>query len=263
MPHSPKDQARLVSRFRHRVVSYFTRSTASRAAGGALLCAFALAITCKVHAQSPLGALPDASNDARPADCLPDKSGYLKARLKGSINSELDWGNAGTQCTGAVRPVDGGVRMTFARKLDEKPAEKSNPGGERPGVERLVLVFGIAGLREGKSGRTLPVNVTVIREGTGDFFGTQGDNKCTLDQVTQAPITGIPHRIRSYRVVARGFCIEPARAVRGNGAVLISRFDYAGRVDYEDEADASPAQPNGTLKEIHDGNRADLPVSSR
>jgi hypothetical protein len=33
-------------------------------------------------------------------------------------------------------------------------------------------------------------------------------------------------------VTARGFCTEPARAVRGKGAVLLSRFDYSGRVDF-------------------------------
>ena len=77
--------------------------------------------------------------------------------------------------------------------------------------------------------------MTVIREGRGEFYSTQGDDKCTLDEVTQTPIVGIPHRSRSYRIVARGFCTEPARAVRGKGAVLLSRFDYAGRVDFETE----------------------------
>ena len=194
----------------------------------------ALATACKVHAQSSPQALAGPADDAAPADCLPDKSGYLRARLKGSISSELDWGNAGTQCTGAVRPTDGGVRMRFTRSL------------EKPG-ERLVLVFGIAGLREGQPARALPVNVTVFREGSGDFFGTQGDNKCMLDEVTQTPLAGIPTRTRAYRVVARGFCTEPARAVRGAGVVLISRFDYAGRVDYETEnAGGEPPKPQAT-----------------
>lgn len=212
------------------------------------MCALALAVTCKVHAQAAdiqkqkadstaLGVTLGVTDDAAPADCLPDRSGYLRGRLKGAINLELDWGNAGTQCTGAVRPTDGGVRMRFTHKMPESK-------------DRLVLVFGIAGLREGQPARTLPVNVTVIREGSGDFFGTQGDDKCTLDQVTQTPIVGIPHRTRSYRVVVRGFCTEPARAVRGAGAVLLSRFDYAGRVDYETEdktEDESPAAGKKTV----------------
>ena len=108
-----------------------------------------------------------------------------------------------------------------------------------------MLVFGIAGLREGTGANALPVNVTLIREGTGEFYGTRGDDKCMLDEVRQTPLVGIPHRSRTYMVVARGFCTEPARALQGAGAVLISRFDYAGRVDFDAEdaiADEPPAQ---------------------
>ena len=136
------------------------------------------------------------------------------------MSTELNWGNDGTECTGAVRPTDGGIRMRFSR-----------PDGQG----KLVLVFGIAHLREGKPARNIPVNVTLIREGAGEFFSTQGDDKCTLDLVTQDVIVGIPRRSRSYRVTARGFCTGPARAVRGEGAVLLSRFDYSGRVDFETE----------------------------
>lgn len=112
------------------------------------------------------------------------------------------------------------------------------------GDGQLVMLFGIAGLREGAPARALPVNVTVIREGTGEFYGTQGDDKCTLDDVTQSPLVGIPHRARTYRVVARGFCTEPARALKGTGSIFISRFDFAGRVDFDSEesADEPPVQ---------------------
>ena len=173
-------------------------------------------IACKVHAQAQQPAVPVAA----PAKCLPAGNGYLRARLSGAMSTELNWGNDGTECTGAVRPTDGGIRMRFSR-LD-------GPG-------KLVLVFGIKQLAEGKSARNVPVNVTLIREGAGEFFSTQGDDKCTLDQVTQDVIVGIPHRSRTYRVTARGFCTEPARAVRGKGSVLLSRFDYSGRVDFGSE----------------------------
>jgi hypothetical protein len=176
-------------------------------------------LACKGHAQAQGTAAPQAP-PAPPAKCLPAGDGYLRARLSGAMNSELNWGNEGTECTGAVRPTDGGIRMRFSR-----PAEQG----------KLVLVFGIAQLPEGKSARNVPVNVTLIREGAGEFFSTQGDDKCTLDLVTQDAIVGIPHRSRSYRVTARGFCTEPARAVRGKGSVLLSRFDYSGRVDFGSE----------------------------
>jgi hypothetical protein len=176
-------------------------------------------LACKVHAQAQ-PPQPSAAAPAQPAKCLPAGNGYLRARLSGAMSTELNWGNDGTECTGAVRPTDGGIRMRFSR-LD-------GPG-------KLVLVFGITKLAEGKSARNVPVNVTLIREGAGEFFSTQGDDKCTLDQVTQDVIVGIPHRSRTYRVTARGFCTEPARAVRGKGSVLLSRFDYSGRVDFGSE----------------------------
>jgi hypothetical protein len=162
-----------------------------------------------------------APDPAASAKCLPE-GGYVRARISGTMSQELDWPNEGTECTGAVRPTDGGVRMRFSR-FDERSANK------------IVLVFGIANLREGESAKTLPVNVTVIREGAGEFYSTQGDDKCMLDTIQQVPIVGVPHRSRSYRVTGRGFCTEPARAVRGTGAILLSRFDFAGRVDFETE----------------------------
>ena len=184
-----------------------------------VLCTLALLLACKGHTQAQPAAAPKAA-PAQPAKCLPAGNGYLRARLAGTLSSELNWGNEGTECTGAVRPTDGGIRMRFSR-----------PDGQH----KLVLVFGIAQLAEGKSARNLPVNVTLIREGAGEFFSTQGDDKCTLDRVTQDAIVGIPNRSRTYRVTARGFCTEPARAVRGKGSVLLSRFDYSGRVDFGTE----------------------------
>jgi hypothetical protein len=189
-----------------------------------IIWALTLGLSCKVHAQPPAGNDDNASSRAEsvtPAPCLPDGAGYLRARLSGVVKAELVWGNEGMECTGAVRP-DGGIRVRFSRNEDAE-------GG------RLVLLFGIAGLREGQAAKALPVNVTVIREGKGEFYSTQGDNKCTLDEVKQEPIVGIPNRSRSYRITARGFCTNPARAVRGDGVILLSRFDYVGRVDFDSE----------------------------
>ena len=182
-------------------------------------CWLTLGLTCKVHAQQPTAADDNVTTAPAPTACLPDGGGFLKARLSGAVQAELVWGNEGTECTGAVRP-DGGLRIRF-----------SHDDGEG----RLVLLFGVAGLREGRSAKALPVNVTVIREGLGEFYSTQGDNKCTLDEVRQEPLVGIPHRSRSYRIIARGFCTHPARAVRGEGVILLSRFDYIGRVDFDSE----------------------------
>src|SRR5690606_18703978 len=97
------------------------------------------------------------------ARCLPSGDGYVGARLSGSIEAEIDWRNEGTECAGATRP-DGGLRLRFSRF--DSQAEG-----------RIVLVLGVAGLEEGQSAKALPVNVTVIREGAGEFYSTQGDDK--------------------------------------------------------------------------------------
>lgn len=178
-----------------------------------------------------------APEDAK-SGCLPGGEGYLRARIAGAVNAELQWGNDAIECTGAVRPTaDGGVRARFS-------------GPEPAGGGRLVIVFGIAKLREGDTARLLPVNVTVMREGRGEFFSTQGDDKCMLDEARLEPIVGIPHRSRSYRLIARGACTEPARAVRGKGAVMLSRFDVVGRVDFE-EADDDQGDAHSTLADAH------------
>lgn len=174
------------------------------------------------------GATPASVAAPLRSTCLADGKGFFKARLQGSLKADVDWGNDGTECTGARRP-DGGVRLGFSRPIYANG-------------ERLVFLFGIAGLKEGVSAKALPVNVTVIRQGTGEFYGTQGDDKCTLDDVRQQPVAGIPLKNRVYYVTARGFCTQPARALRGDGAVLISRFDFSGRLDFADEvADDPPA----------------------
>lgn len=158
--------------------------------------------------------------------CLPDGMAYLRARLNGAINAELNWERSRLQCEGSARPDERGIRLRFTQ-LD---------GSGAP----LVLLFGISGLHEGESGKALPVNVTIIREGSGEFYGTQGDNKCTIDELHQERLSAAPRRERTWRVIARGFCTQPARALNGTGSVLISRFDFAGRVDYGDDVEAPP-----------------------
>lgn len=154
--------------------------------------------------------------------CLPDGNGYLRAKLNGAIAAELKWTNTQMECAGSVRPNGAGVRIRFKQVT---PA----------GTPALVLLFGIGQLREGEAAKALPVNVTVMREGSGEFFSTQGDNKCTVDEVHQQLLSSAPFRKRSYRVEARGFCTAPARAVNGDGSVLITRFDFAGFAEFESE----------------------------
>lgn len=170
------------------------------------------------------GEAAHAGHDSR-IQCLPSGDGYLRAHLSGSVEAELDWRNNAMSCAGSVRPDGNGLRLRFshASQHDAHP---------------LILLFGISGVREGEPGNVLAVNVTIIREGRGEFYSTQGD-KCTIDHLQQTVLPGRPTRNRSYRVEAHGFCNQPARAVSGDGAVLVTRFDFAGRVDSASEDDST------------------------
>ena len=39
---------------------------------------------------------------------------------------------------------------------------------------------------------------------------------------------------RSWRIVARGFCIAPASTLNSDARILVSRFDFAGQAVFED-----------------------------
>jgi len=174
--------------------------------------------------QHPATGAPNSSPDAPPdpswgpgsGGCLADGSGYLRARIRGAFNIDLDWKDAALQCSGEARPDGSGLRMTFA--------------GSGPGGKSMRLVFGVALAREGRPGRELPTNLTVLLDG-GRVFATRGDDKCTLDQLTQRPLPRRGAR-RAWRIEGRGFCVAPANALAGKGRILITRFDFVGRIDF-------------------------------
>jgi nucleoid-associated protein YgaU len=158
--------------------------------------------------------VPGAPAPSKRAVCLASGDGYLHAHLAGAIDATVDWPNSGTLCEGESRDKPPGVRLSFQRL---------------EGKTDLLFVFGITGVSEGKPAREAGVNLTIIVQGTNHLFGTLGDSRCTVDSLTQRQIGPAG----SYRVEARGFCTQPAHAVRGDGAVLVSTFEFAGPVTYE------------------------------
>ena len=161
-------------------------------------------------------AVPADTSAGGPA-CLPDASGYLTARLRGDIELDLDWRQPLLECTGMPRPDGRGVRLRFSATLPD--------GGT------LAFLFAPPELAAGEDARAVPVNVTVLQESTGLIYGTRGDGRCLLDEVTQRPLAGPDDGQHSWVVEARGFCTEPARALDDSGSVLLTRFDFRGRVD--------------------------------
>jgi hypothetical protein len=152
--------------------------------------------------------------------CLPEQDGFITMRLRGSIEEEVRWTEPALECTGMSRPDGKGLRVRFA--------------GSRSGGP-LAVVFAAPDLGVGRSGRRIPVNLTLL-DGAGErIYGTQGDSRCEFDEVDQQPIVNGALPPRSYRIRARGFCIAPARALDGDGAVLVTRFDFVGRVSAADD----------------------------
>jgi len=154
--------------------------------------------------------------------CAPAAAGALRARLQGAIDAELDWNESQPQCLAGLRPGDDGLRLLYK--------------GTTADGESLLLVFGLAGLQPGQSARNVATNVTVVREGVGQFYATQGDGKCAFDAVSQTPAAGQPGL---YRLEGRGYCTQPARAVAGDGAVLLPRFDVVAIVPSAGTDDAT------------------------
>jgi hypothetical protein len=187
--------------------------------------------TASVFAEPPQSGpapatVPAATGTMVTTACLISGDGYFRARLAGAIDATIDWPNSGTRCEGEPREKPPGVRLSFQRVSG--------------GATDLLFVFGITGVREGQPLREAATNLTVIVQGTDRIFGTLGDSRCTVDSLTQRALK-VPG---SYRVEARGFCTQPAHAVRGDGELLVSTFEFAGLVSYRaPEPDVSEAIP--------------------
>lgn len=165
---------------------------------------------------------PASAPPPAPAGCLPSGNGYLRARIRGALNLDIDWRNADIECDGGPRPDGSGIRLAFA-------------GPKRADGHRLRLVFGVSAVREGGNGRSLPTNLTVIVEGAQRLYTTRGEDHCTVDTLNQQRLRapGIP---RKYRVVARGFCVAPASTLNNAERILVSSFDFAGKAVFGDDA---------------------------
>ena len=171
-------------------------------------------VAAPAHVQAP-------SPTKYPTGCLQSGNGYLRARIRGSLNLDIDWHNAEIECDGGSRPDGSGIRVSFA-------------GPKHSDGRRLRMVFGVGEAKEGRPGKELPTNLTVIFEGEDRLFTTRGEGRCTVDDLEQERLGALGGPKRTYRIVARGFCIDPASTLTGDGRILVSRFDFAGNATFED-----------------------------
>jgi hypothetical protein len=198
-------------------------------------CAAALAVSSAPESkaappQDPPQVLPPAP--AAKSGCFVAGDGYLRARLRGALELNLDWKDAQMQCEGGPRPSGNGVRVSIG-------------GPARGEGRRIRIVFGIAGVTEGAGGHALRTNVTILFEGEQRVFATLGDDKCTVDSLTQRRVETLGGDHAIYRVEARGFCLGPATSLSRDERVLITSFDFAGRVEFSDDDrhDLKPQNP--------------------
>jgi hypothetical protein len=172
-----------------------------------------------VPAAAPVSGLATPLKKAQ--GCLAQGNGYLRARIRGAMQMDVNLHNSELECEGGARPDGSGIRVSFAGPL-------------RSDGRRLRMVFGVASAAEGTAGRALPTNLTVIFEGEQRLFATRGDDKCTVDELSQERLGAPGGPVRSYRVIARGFCIAPVNALSDAGKILINSFDFAGSVTFMD-----------------------------
>jgi hypothetical protein len=189
-----------------------------RAFVAACVAALGVAFVNAASATSPTtGAAPDAKTG-----CFVAGNGYLRARMRGALDLDLDWKDAQMQCDGGPRPSGNGVRVSIG-------------GPARGEGRRIRIVFGIGGIAEGRGGTVLPTNVTILFEGEKRVFATMGDDKCTVDSLTQQRVETLAADRAIYRVEARGFCLGPASSLSRGERVFLTSFDFAGRVEFGDD----------------------------
>jgi hypothetical protein len=188
----------------------------------AWIAATAAALVLHAPASKPSPPNDSTAASARKTGCLVSGDGYLRARLRGAVDLDLDWKDTQMQCEGGPRPSGNGVRVSIG-------------GPARGEGRRIRIVFGIAGITEGTGGQALPTNVTILFEGEARIFATQGDSKCTVDSLTQRRVESLGANPAIYRVEARGFCLGPATSLSRDERVLLTSFDFAGRVEFSDD----------------------------
>ena len=171
---------------------------------------------------APLARKTRATASQHPLSCLPGGNGYLRARIRGALDLDIDWHNNEIECDGGPRPDGSGLRVSFAGPIHSDG-------------RRIRMVFGVSDTKEATGGRELPTNLTVIFEGEQRLFATRGEDRCTVDKLAQERVGALGGPKRSYRIVASGFCISPVSNLSGNDRILVTRFDFAGAATFEDQ----------------------------
>jgi hypothetical protein len=207
---------------------------ASLLCAAALLAAVSLAACGTAMPPAPpaptAGDAASATTGSTPGACLPGERGFLNARLKGAIDSEVAWQGSAVSCEGGARPEGRGLRASFL-------------GHNSATGRTLRFVFGLAAQPGASASRNVPAHVTVIAEGAQIAWATQGDSQCMVESLEQQRLpTAAPAGTSLWRVAARGYCIDPAVTLDGSGRLYVDRFDFAGLARFEENELHEPAR---------------------
>lgn len=146
--------------------------------------------------------------------CDIDSDGYLRGRLHGALDEQIDWRGADMDCEGMLRPDGHGIRLLFAAQ------------GNREA--KLVFVFGIAGMVETMPGVERAANITIIDETDGRFFSSRGDDRCwaTISKLENLD----DETISAYQIDGDIYCTGGLPSLSDNRSVTLADFEFSGRL---------------------------------
>lgn len=145
--------------------------------------------------------------------------GHLVGEIYGGVRASIDWSGGTLECEGMPRPDGNGARLRFA-----------GPAATAGENLRLAFILGLPDLVEGKTARELRTNVTLIEEGTGQFFATGDAANCWSDIDTHEPVEA-PESSR-YRISGVLYCVAPLANLTDTSGVSFADLRFAGRLDW-------------------------------
>ena len=219
----------------------------------------------------------------RLAPCTAADGAFLHARLAGALERELDFRGTGLSCDGMRRPDGKGLRVSFAGWLaDERltlvfgvPRLGEGASGHAVPVNVTLIrdggqVYGTRGegrcmLDEVEQTRIDAPAVVAAPASSPDSTALPAARHASAarpsppsasDATGASAHAGSPEGAassdaalpRRWRIDARGFCLDPARAVvagtAAGDAILLATFDFRGQLEWEPDPPDAVATPD-------------------